>query len=84
MRGFFQQTYLHADRLLTLIALDQGGDGDPTEGDHSHINFRPKEWWEQEARNAGWIVGDASQFNQDERSIQMNWHGRFLYFVKEI
>jgi len=82
-RAFLRNAYAHADRMLLLIALDLGGDGDPTEGDHSHINFRPLEWWLAELLDAGWNIGDASRFNDDQRAIQMNWNGRFIYATKE-
>lgn len=82
-RAFLRNAFAHADRMLLLVALDLGSDGDPTEGDHSHINFRPLEWWLAELLDAGWNIGDAGRFNEDPRSVQMGWGGRFIYVEKE-
>jgi SAM-dependent methyltransferase len=84
VRIFLVAAYHSADRLLLLTAMDDAPVLEGTNhGDHSHINVQSHAWWEQEARTAGWVVGDASRFNEDQRSVQMLWAGRFMFLQKE-
>lgn len=84
-RQLLENGHQFADRFLLLIAVDLG-EGDPThhpETDGSHINVVPMAWWEQVAQEVGWKVNDASAFNDDWRSSQMEWSGRWLNLSKE-
>jgi SAM-dependent methyltransferase len=79
-RTMLRLAYHYSGRFLLLIAA---GEPDPAERDLSHINVVPMSWWEQEARKVGWTVSDASAFNDDWRSSQMSWQGRWLLLTKE-
>lgn len=72
-----------ADRMLVLVATADEDGHDVTGGDGSHILIRPIEWWADLAQDVGWVVGDASRFNEDWRSSQMGWSGRWLFLTKE-
>lgn len=85
-RKLLANAYRFAQRILLLIAVDIDG-GDPAahlESDGSHIHVVPMAWWEQAARKAGWTVSDASAFNDDWRSSQMGWQGRWILLTKEV
>lgn len=82
---FLENALEFSNRLLMLVAVDLGNE-DPThppEKDGSHIHVVPMEWWERAALETGWSLGDASAFNDDWRSGQMGWSGRWLYLTKE-
>ena len=78
-QAFMALAFEHGRRALLLIAT---GDHESSDGDASHVNIKPMTWWEDLARNAGWVVDDASLFNTDWRSSQMGWAGRWLYLTK--
>jgi SAM-dependent methyltransferase len=71
-----------SSRLLMLVAVDLGEYDPHEENDGSHIHVVPMTWWEEAAREAGWTVSDASAFNEDRRSGEMGWSGRWLYLEK--
>ncbi len=78
-KAFIELAHQYGKRALLLIAT---GDHDAADGDASHINIKPMSWWEDLARAAGWVVDDASPFNEDWRSSQMGWAGRWIYLTK--
>ncbi|HEX5016507.1 MAG TPA: class I SAM-dependent methyltransferase [Actinomycetes bacterium] len=78
-----RNAFTFSNRALMLIAVDLGDYDSHAETDGSHIHVVPMAWWEQAAREAGWSVADASAFNEDWRSSQMGWSGRWLYLTKE-
>ena len=83
-RAFLKNSYDHGQRMLLSAAVElEPGAGDPTDGDGSHIFIPPMSWWHDAARDVGWVVGDASRFNEDWRSSQMGWSGRFAWLTKE-
>lgn len=74
--------FVFANRMLLLVAVDLGEYDAATDGDGSHIHVVPMAWWEEAAQGVGWTVADASRFNEDRRSREMGWAGRWLYLVK--
>ena len=82
-RRMLQNGFLFADRMVLLIAVDMGDHDGASEGDASHINIVPIDWWADLARQIGWVVSDPSPYNDDWRSRQMSWSGRFLRLQKE-
>ena len=77
-RRFLENAANHGQRLLLLGIV--GDDHGEDQSDHSHINIKPIEWWIAEARVFGWVIEDASQLNDDDRSKSMGWADRFLLF----
>lgn len=73
-----------SNRMLMLIAVDMGDHDEHDEKDGSHIHVVPMTWWEEAAHATGWTVSDASAFNDDWRSSQMRWQGRWLLLTKEV
>lgn len=86
-RKLLENAYQFSERMLMLVAVELvPGEGDPTDhpdSDGSHIHIVPMSWWEQAARDVGWVIGDASAFNEDWRSSQMGWAGRWLVLGKQ-
>lgn len=80
---FLANAYEFSDRILLLIAVDLGDHDAEHEKDGSHIHVVPMPWWEEAARQLGWSVDDASAFNDDWRSSQMGWSGRWLLLTKD-
>jgi SAM-dependent methyltransferase len=80
VRAFLSHALVHAERALLLIAIEDGTDH--FAGDLSHVNIQPMSWWETEAVQAGWSIGDSSTFNEDDRAKRMLWDGRFLLLVR--
>jgi SAM-dependent methyltransferase len=78
-KAFLELAHEHGNRALLLIAIP----GEGEDGDLSHINVKPMSWWEDAAQAAGWEVSDSSLFNNDWRSSQMGWAGRWLALSKE-
>lgn len=81
-RAMLMNGHAFSSRMLLLVAVDLGAYDAGADGDGSHIHVVPMAWWEEEARAVGWTVADASHFNEDRRSREMGWAGRWLYLVK--
>jgi SAM-dependent methyltransferase len=77
-RAFLRHGKQVAKRMLLLIAVEDGHE----HHDKSHINLQVMDWWENEAREAGWTIGDSSAINNDPRSKRMQWDGRFLLLTQ--
>lgn len=74
--AFMANAYRVAQRALLLIATLSHPE--EAEGDESHVNVQPMEWWIELAEKAGWIVDPARAINADPRAERMKWAGRFL------
>lgn len=74
-KAFFQNAYAHAERALVLVTTPSHPE--VAEGDESHINIKPMEWWQDLIRKTGWEIEDAPM-NNDWRAERMKWAGRFL------
>lgn len=82
-RATLENGYRFANRMVLLIAVDMGDHDPSSDNDASHINIVPIDWWADIARQVGWVTVDPSSFNDDWRSSQMSWSGRFLRLQKE-
>lgn len=64
-----------AKRMVLLFGIEGG---EEMHEDDGHVTFQPKEWWERLFADHGWVVGDASAFNEAPISHSMRWSGRFF------
>lgn len=70
----------HGERMLLLVCTHRGdAPHESADGDASHINVQPVEWWVERIERAGWEIVEPNPFNTDTRSVQMQWDGRFFY-----
>lgn len=79
---FLTHCYTWGQRALLLIATEEEEGDLSLQKDHSHINMKPMSWWQALALRLGWSVASSEDINNDRRSKQMEWDGRFLYLVK--